>query len=96
MAAEHMRPNGLSMGYYCMTCGGVCNMYATGHGDGKCEPNPDLVAALRSLNEGEIPNQFPYMRCPRLKGGLLGKREAHPFHMHRMGGRIWKCTGRFD
>jgi hypothetical protein len=51
MSAEHMRPEGLSQGYYCMRCGdGGVNMYATGHGPGKCEPNPELVAVLRKLN----------------------------------------------
>lgn len=51
MSAEHMRPEGLSHGYFCFTCGGGCNMYATGHGPGKCEPNPELVAQLSELNK---------------------------------------------
>lgn len=48
MTAEHMRPEGLSHGYFCLRCGGVCNMYATGHDN--CIPNPELVATLRELN----------------------------------------------
>jgi hypothetical protein len=55
MPAEHYRPYpdgpGLAWGYYCMRCGGVCNMYATGHGEGKCEPNPELVADWKELNK---------------------------------------------
>lgn len=51
MSAEHNRPNGLSMGYFCYRCGQVCNMYVTGHGEGKCEPNPELVAKLIELNK---------------------------------------------
>lgn len=51
MTAEHMRPNGLSMGYFCFTCGGTTNMYATGHGEGHCLPNPELVAELKELNK---------------------------------------------
>jgi len=48
---EHMRPEGLSQGYFCMRCGNTCNMYATGHGTDKCEPNPELVNTLRELNK---------------------------------------------
>jgi hypothetical protein len=48
---EHMRPEGLSQGYYCFRCGQSCNMYAIGHGDGKCEPNPELVKELMELNK---------------------------------------------
>jgi hypothetical protein len=32
-------------------------MYATGHGDGKCKPNPKLVAALIEVNKRE--NDYP-------------------------------------
>jgi hypothetical protein len=48
---EHMRENGLSQGYYCMRCGGVCNLLATGHGVYQCQPNPELVAKLNELNK---------------------------------------------
>lgn len=51
MPAEHMRPTGLSQGYFCLTCGMHTNMFGTGHGDGKCEPNPTLVAELIKLNQ---------------------------------------------
>lgn len=51
MPAEHMRPTGLSQGYFCTTCGKVCNMLATGHGEGKCVPNHALVRELRVLND---------------------------------------------
>lgn len=58
MAEEHIRPDGsLAQGYFCARCGapGV-NMYATGHGFGKCEPNPDLVQQLMKANsEGRLP-----------------------------------------
>jgi hypothetical protein len=53
MPAEHYRPDGsLAQGYYCSTCGasGV-NMYATGHGEGKCVPNPELVKKLVEANK---------------------------------------------
>ena len=53
MPAEHMRPTGLSQGYFCYTCGQHCNMVGTGHGAGVCEPNPVLVAELIKLNSGE-------------------------------------------
>lgn len=49
---EYVNANGtLSQGYYCPTCGKTCNMYATGHGTGKCTPNPALVARLNELNK---------------------------------------------
>ena len=53
MPAEHMRPTGLSQGYFCYTCGMHCNMVGTGHGPGVCEPNPELVAELIKLNSGD-------------------------------------------
>lgn len=53
MPAEHMRPTGLSQGYFCYTCGQHCNMVGTGHGAGVCESNPVLVAELIKLNSGE-------------------------------------------
>ncbi len=46
---EHLRPNGLSQGYFCSTCGGVTNMVGSGHED--CTPNRKLVEELFSLNE---------------------------------------------
>lgn len=57
MPAEHMRPEGLSQGYYCLRCGkGGLNMYGMGRdhpgmGNNTCEPNPELVAILRELNK---------------------------------------------
>lgn len=50
---EHIRPNGLAHGYFCYTCGQSCNMVGTGHGEGKCVPNPDLVKTLIYLNRGD-------------------------------------------
>lgn len=49
--SEHMRPEGLSQGYFCFRCGDVTNMVASGHGEGKCEPNPELVRQLVELNK---------------------------------------------
>lgn len=46
-----MRPEGLSQGYFCIRCGMHSNMYGTGHGVDKCEPNPELVSVLRELNK---------------------------------------------
>jgi len=51
MPAEHMRPTGLSQGYFCYTCGMHCNMVGSGHGKGLCESNPTLVAELIKLNQ---------------------------------------------
>lgn len=51
--AEHYREDGtLAQGYYCSRCGapGV-NMLASGHGHGRCPPNPELIAKLRKMNE---------------------------------------------
>ncbi len=50
---EHVRPTGLSDGYYCPNCGGVCGMM--GHfnlttNDYKCERNQALVNILEELN----------------------------------------------
>ena len=45
---EHMRPNGLSQGYFCTTCGEVVAMY--GHRGSKCIPNKTLVDELKKLN----------------------------------------------
>lgn len=53
MPMEHMRPTGLSQGYFCGVCGQVCNMLATGHMDGKCKPNPELVKELKQLNKAK-------------------------------------------
>lgn len=50
---EHLRENGLSQGYYCMRCGQVVNMLATGHGPDKCESNSELVKTLNELNSKE-------------------------------------------
>lgn len=60
MPAEHIRPKGLSQGYFCHNCGKPCNMMATGHHGGKCESNPKLVAELIELNKPkkELP-KFP-------------------------------------
>ena len=54
----HRRPNGdLMEGYFCSRCGeGGVNMLASGHGEGRCDPNPTLVAELRRTNaEVETP-----------------------------------------
>lgn len=51
MPAEHMRPEGLAQGYFCMRCGMSCNMYATGHGPGQCDQNHELVKTLMELNK---------------------------------------------
>lgn len=50
MPAEHNSPEGLRQGYFCYRCGLTCNMMATGHGEGKCEPNPERVKVLLELN----------------------------------------------
>jgi hypothetical protein len=47
---EYRTPTGLCQGYYCQRCGKSTNMYASGHGEGKCEPNPEYVALLNKLN----------------------------------------------
>jgi hypothetical protein len=46
---EHIRPNGLSHGYFCLTCGQVSSMM--GHNKGECVPNPYLVNVLIELNK---------------------------------------------
>ena len=52
MPAEYNLPNGgLAQGYFCYNCGKTCNMYGTGHGPGKCEPNPEYVKALIKANK---------------------------------------------
>lgn len=53
MPAEHNRPNGLGQGYYCTTCGapGLSMMGSSQHGQGKCEPDMELVERLRRLND---------------------------------------------
>lgn len=51
MPAEHRTPTGWRQGYYCMRCGQSVNMVASGHGPGKCEPNPAYVAQLNELNK---------------------------------------------
>jgi hypothetical protein len=48
---EHIRPNGLAQGYFCLTCGEASSMM--GHNKGKCVPNPDLVKTLIYLNRGD-------------------------------------------
>lgn len=79
MSAEHMRPEGLSQGYYCFRCGGVTNMYATGHGVGSCQFMPDLVNQFRKLNEWKPPKKrLSHRRCDRIVN--LGKRERHDAH----------------
>jgi hypothetical protein len=58
----HRRPNGdLMEGYFCSRCGeGGVNMFASGHGEGHCDPNPTLVAELRKANaEVESPTARP-------------------------------------
>ncbi len=52
MAMEHRRPNGgLSPYYSCARCGETgMNMYGTGHGPGKCKPNPELVKQVQAAN----------------------------------------------
>lgn len=52
MPAEYNLPNGgLAQGYFCYNCGKSCNMVGTGHGPGKCEPNPEYVKALIEANK---------------------------------------------
>jgi hypothetical protein len=58
MVAEHNRPEGLGQGYFCLRCGqSGLNMYGMGGKDhpgmgrNTCEPNPELVAELRRLNQ---------------------------------------------
>lgn len=51
MPAEHMTPRGLAQGYFCYRCGGTINMVGSGHGEGKCEPNPEYVKKLMELNK---------------------------------------------
>lgn len=55
MPAEHYRPDGtLAQGYFCPRCGAAgVNMLGSGHGVGKCEPNPVLVERLRQANKQE-------------------------------------------
>lgn len=49
---EHRTPNGgMQQGYFCGVCGKPTNMYGTGHGHGKCEPNPLYVQKLMELNK---------------------------------------------
>ncbi len=48
---EHIRPNGLAHGYFCLTCGKASSMM--GHNKGECVPNPDLVKTLIYLNRGD-------------------------------------------
>ena len=43
---EHLRPNGLAAGYFCMKCGAPTAMMV--HKD--CAPNPQLVNELIALN----------------------------------------------
>ena len=56
-AAEHMRPEGLCIGYYCPRCGkGGLNMYGMGDSEHTatirfCVANPELVAELNELNK---------------------------------------------
>jgi len=48
---SYFNPNGtVSYGYYCKICGVSCNMYATGHGEGKCVQNSKLVSQLDNAN----------------------------------------------
>ncbi len=75
MPAEHIRPTGLSQGYFCYTCGQVTNMVGTGHGEGKCAPNPELVTELKRLNSmnptklGDIlKNTLEDLERARIKG----------------------------
>lgn len=60
MPAEHYRPDGLYAGYYCMTCGDPgMSMYGSKyHGHGKCDPRPEIVAALKELNK-KVPDVKP-------------------------------------
>ncbi len=52
MKAEYRTPDGaLHAGYYCTRCGrGPTNMVGTGHGSGKCDPDPARVEAMREAN----------------------------------------------
>ena len=47
---EHKTPNGIAQGYFCMRCGKTTNMLGSGHGENKCDSNPELVAQLVKLN----------------------------------------------
>lgn len=51
MPAEYMTPKGLAQGYFCYRCGQTTNMVGSGHGEGKCESNPDYVKKLIELNK---------------------------------------------
>ena len=51
MPAEHRTPNGWAQGYFCSYCGKSVNMVGSGHGPGKCEPNPEYVKQLKELNK---------------------------------------------
>jgi len=50
---EHRRPDGaLAQGYFCARCGAAgVNMLASGHGEGKCEADPELVEELMEANK---------------------------------------------
>lgn len=78
---EHMRPEGLSQGYFCARCGAPgINMYGTGHGPGQCDINAELVKELFDLNRPEHKKKiFRAQRCQNLLVGL-GKHESHPAH----------------
>jgi hypothetical protein len=56
MPAEHLRPDGkLYQGYYCTRCGAAgVNMLGTGHGEARCEPDPELVRALLFVNGRKV------------------------------------------
>jgi hypothetical protein len=41
-------------GYFCANCGLNCNMYASGHGAGKCKADPKRVKQLRTANPGPV------------------------------------------
>lgn len=52
MPAEYLNENGgLMQGWFCLRCGKTTNMVGSGHGPGKCEPNPELVEKLRKANK---------------------------------------------
>jgi len=51
MSSKYFNQYGeLCQGYYCVRCGETCNMYATGHGEGKCLANFHLVKQLERAN----------------------------------------------
>ena len=64
MPMEHYRRFGtrlgLVQGYFCLTCGGKTAMISPLHGPGVCDPNPDLVKELVTINSREYQKEIQY------------------------------------